>query len=78
VLDLTPVALSSCSCADVFEPFWNGSIERWLANRELVAKQRKRVESRRLRDAAPTREDLMPVLVQLQARIEAAAAALGK
>lgn len=79
VLDLTPVALRTCSCADVFEPFWNGSIETWLSGRTLlVAQQRKRVESRRLSGGAPTKDDLLPLVSALQVRIEAAAKELAK
>jgi hypothetical protein len=75
VLDLTPVPLPSCSCARVFEPFWNAQIEHWLREHHLLSKQGKRIESRRLL-GVPKREALLPLLIRLQARIEAAAQAL--
>jgi hypothetical protein len=79
VLDLTPLRLRSCSCADVFEPFWNGGIESWLQERDLlVLPQNNRVESRQLQGTPPTQDDLMPLVRELQARIEAAGIELTK
>lgn len=77
VLDLTPVALQACSCASVFEPFWNGSIKMWLSDARLlhVDAEGGRGESLRLL-RTPTKIALMKILPQLQVRIEAAAGEL--